>query len=134
IGSGEAPLSIDGGAGFDTLLVSDTVLSGVRIGGIEQIVLGSGVTAVTLSSAQLAGVDHITQADGAAFTINAPSAGTYSLAGMTITGIATLSGSSGADTLIGSSGDDVLNGMPATTCSMAEPAQTRSTAAMESTR
>src|SRR6185295_15030523 len=43
-------------------------------------------------------------------TINAASAGAYSLAGMTITGIATLSGSAGADILIGSAGDDILNG------------------------
>jgi Ca2+-binding RTX toxin-like protein len=68
------------------------------------------VNAITLSGAQLADVEHITQADGAAFTINAASAGTYSLAGMTITGIATLSGSAGADILIGSAGDDILNG------------------------
>src|SRR6267142_938570 len=101
IGTGEAAPgeSIDGGAGFDRLLVSDpnADLSAVTITGIEEIVLGSGVSAIALSSAQLADVEHITQADGAAFTINAASAGVYSLAGMTITGIATLSGSSGAD-------------------------------------
>jgi Ca2+-binding RTX toxin-like protein len=103
---------IDGGAGFDRLVITDpnTDLSGVTITGIEEIVLGSGVSAVTLSAAQLAGVERITQADGAAITINAASAGTYSLAGMTIDGIATLNGSSGVDTLIGSSGDDILNG------------------------
>jgi Ca2+-binding RTX toxin-like protein len=114
IGSGEAAAgeSIDGGAGFDRLLVSDpnTDLSAVTITGIEEIVLGTGVSTVTLSSAQLADVDLITQADGAAFTINAATAGTYSLAGMTITGIATLSGSSSADTLIGSLGSDILDG------------------------
>lgn len=114
IGVGEAAPgeSIDGGAGFDRLVVSDpnADLSAVTITNVEEIVLGSGVNALTLSSAQLADVEHITQADGAAFTINAASAGVYSLAGMTITGIATLSGSSGADILIGSSGDDILNG------------------------
>jgi Ca2+-binding RTX toxin-like protein len=114
IGSDEAAPgeSIDGGAGFDRLLVSDpnTDLSGVTITGIEEIVLGSGVSAITLSSAQLADVDLITQADGAAFTINAASAGTYSLADKTFAGIVTLSGSSGADILIGSAGDDILNG------------------------
>src|SRR5262249_44431594 len=115
IGIGEAAPGeiIDGGAGFDTLLVSDpdpNHLSGVTLISIEEIMLGSGVSALTLSGAQLADVNHITQADRAAFTINAASAGTYSLAGMTITGLATLSGSSGADTLIGSSVNDILNG------------------------
>jgi Ca2+-binding RTX toxin-like protein len=114
IGSGDvAPGEIiDGGAGFDRLVISDpnTDLSGVTITGIEEIVLGSGVSAVTLSSAQLVGVERITQADGAAVTINAASAGTYSLAGLAIAGVATLSGSSGDDILIGSSGDDILNG------------------------
>jgi len=114
IGVGEAAPgeSIDGGAGFDRLLVSDpnADLSAVTITGIEEIVLGSGVSAVTLGSAQLADVGHITQADGAAFTINAASAGTYSLAEKTFASIVTLSGSSGDDTLIGSSGDDILNG------------------------
>jgi Ca2+-binding RTX toxin-like protein len=114
IGVGEAAPgeSIDGGAGFDKLVVSDpnADLSAVTITNIEEIVLGSGVTAITLSGAQLAGVEHISQADGAGFAINAGSAGVYSLAGMTIDGIATLSGSSGVDTLIGSSGDDILNG------------------------
>jgi Ca2+-binding RTX toxin-like protein len=114
IGVGEAAAgeSIDGGAGFDRLVISDpnTDLSAVTITGIEEIVLGSGVTAITLSGAQLAQVEHITQADGAAFSINAASAGTYSLAGMTITGVATLNGSLGADVLIGSAGDDILNG------------------------
>jgi Ca2+-binding RTX toxin-like protein len=114
IGSGEAAPgeSIDGGAGFDRLLVSDpnADLSAVTITGIEEIVLGSGVSAITLGSVLLADVEHISQADGAAFTINAASAGTYSLADKTLTGIVTLSGSSGDDTLIGSSGDDILNG------------------------
>jgi Ca2+-binding RTX toxin-like protein len=85
-------------------------LSAVTITNVEEIDLATGVTAVTLSGAQLAGVEHISQADGASFTINAASAGVYSLAGMTIMGIATLSGSSGADILIGSSGDDILDG------------------------
>ncbi|MFL6972581.1 MAG: calcium-binding protein, partial [Xanthobacteraceae bacterium] len=109
VASGEI---IDGGAGFDRLVISDpnTDLSGVTITGIEEIVLGPGVSAVTLSGAQLAGVERITQADGAAVTINAASAGTYSLAGIAIAGIATLGGSSGDDTLIGSAGDDILNG------------------------
>src|SRR5262249_38517653 len=100
------------GDGFDRLLVSDSNvdLSKVTITGIEAIVLGTGVSAVTLSSEQLADVGLITQADGAAFTINAASAGTYSLADKTFTGLVTLSGSSDADTLIGSSGDDILNG------------------------
>jgi len=114
IGVGDAAPGeiIDGGAGFDRLVINDpnVDLSTLTITNVEEIVLGSGVSAITLSGAQLAGVERITQADGAAVTINAASAGTYSLAGMTIDGIATLNGSSGVDTLIGSSGDDILNG------------------------
>jgi len=114
IGVGEAAPgeSIDGGAGFDRLVINDpnVDLSTLTITGIEEIILGSGVNAITLSGAQLAGIDHITQADGAAFTINAASGGTYSLADITFAGSATLNGSSDADILIGSSGDDILNG------------------------
>jgi Ca2+-binding RTX toxin-like protein len=105
---------IYGGAGFDRLLVYDpnADLSVVLISGIEEIVLSSGVRAVTLGSAQLADVERITQADGSGqpLIINAASAGTYSLGNMTVTGVVTLNGSSGTDTLIGSSGDDTLNG------------------------
>jgi len=114
IGVGEAAPgeSIDGGAGFDRLVISDpdVDLSTLTITGVEEIVLASGMSAVTLSSAQLADIKRITQADDAAFVINAASAGTYSLADKTFTGIVTLNGSSGADILIGSSVGDILNG------------------------
>jgi Ca2+-binding RTX toxin-like protein len=114
IGVGEAVAgeSIDGGAGFDRLVINDpnVDLSTLTITGIEQIVLGSGVTAITLGGAQLANIALISQADDEAFTINAASAGTYSLADKIFTGIVTLNGSAGADILIGSAGDDILNG------------------------
>jgi len=107
--------SIDGGAGIDKLVVGDNDMGNLpflAIANMEELDLASGVTAITLNAAQLADFDTIKSLDGsgARFSINAASAGTYSLAGKTITGIVTLNGSSGADTLIGSSGDDTLNG------------------------
>ena len=47
---------------------------------------------------------------GQALTINASTAGTYSLAGKTTTSAITLKGVNGNDTLIGSSGNDTLTG------------------------
>src|SRR4029453_6114653 len=84
----------------------------VNITNMEKLEFASGVTGVTLTSAQLAEFKTIVHQDGsgAAFSITAHDAGTYSLAGKTITGILTFTGSSGADTLIGSSGADILNG------------------------
>jgi hypothetical protein len=75
---------------------------------MEELFLNSGVKNIVLGYEQLAAFDTITHQDGsgAAFSITARLAGTYSLEGKTITGILTLNGSSGDDTLIGSAGDD----------------------------
>lgn len=109
VSSGEA---IDGGNGTDKLVVGNNSMnpSAMTVTNMEELYLNSGVTAITLSASQLADFETITQATSAGFTITAASAGTYSLSGKTLTGTATLSGSSGADTLTGSSNADTING------------------------
>jgi Ca2+-binding RTX toxin-like protein len=92
------------------------VTNGVNISGIssitnmEELDIGSGSPlSVTVGSGQLD--DFTTIASGSnPFTINAASAGTYSLAGKTLGGAVTLVGSSGVDTLTGSSGNDTITG------------------------
>jgi Ca2+-binding RTX toxin-like protein len=112
--SGEVPSgeSIDGGNGTDRLTVGNNSMnpSAMTVANMEELYLNSGVTAITLSSSQVADFETITQASSSAFTITAAAAGTYSLSGKTLTGAATLSGSSGADTLTGSSNADTING------------------------
>lgn len=114
INSGEVTSgdSIDGGNGTDRLTVGNNSMnpSAMTVANMEELYLNSGVTAVTLSASQLADFETITQASSASFSITAAAAGTYSLAGKTISGAATLNGSSGADTLTGSSGADTVNG------------------------
>jgi Ca2+-binding RTX toxin-like protein len=115
INSNEVPVgeTIDGGNGFDKLVVGNSNMHpGATVSNMEELDLASGVSSVFLTSAQLADFETITHLDGsgAAFSITAQNAGTYSLADKTITGILTLNGSSGADTLIGSAGDDILSG------------------------
>ena len=115
INSNEVPSgeTIDGGAGYDKLVVGNSNMHpGATISNMEELDLASGLQEVFLTSAQLADFDVITHLDGggASFSITAQNAGTYSLAGKTITGILTLNGSSGADTLIGSAGNDILSG------------------------
>jgi Ca2+-binding RTX toxin-like protein len=114
IASGEVPSgeSIDGGNGTDRLTVNNSGMnpSSMTVANMEELYLNSGVTAITLSASQLVDFETITQATSAAFTITAASAGAYSLAGKTLTGAATLNGSSGADTLTGSANADTING------------------------
>lgn len=104
--------SIDGGNGTDRLTVGNNSMnpSAMTVTNMEELYLGSSVTAVTLAASQLADFETITQASSSAFTITAAAAGTYSLSGKTLAGAATLSGSSGADTLTGSSNADTVNG------------------------
>src|SRR5262249_52360354 len=105
---------IDGGDDFDRLIVGDKNMHPFRtaIAHMEELDFGFGVQNVFLSPEQLAAFNTIgsLEVNGAAFSITAEFAGTYSLAGKTINGILTLNGSSDADTLIGSSGDDILDG------------------------
>src|SRR4029077_1144923 len=104
---------IDGGDGFDKLVVSNNNMNpGSSFLNMEELFLNSGVKNIVLGYEQLAAFATITHQDGsgAAFSITARLAGTYSLEGKTITGILTLNGSSGDDTLIGSAGDDILRG------------------------
>jgi Ca2+-binding RTX toxin-like protein len=114
--SGEVPSgeSIDGGNGTDRLTVGNNSMnpSAMTVANMEELYLNSGVTALTVSASQLADFETITHQSGSgqAFTLTAAAAGTYSLAGKTITGVVTLAGSSGADTLTGSSGNDTVNG------------------------
>jgi Ca2+-binding RTX toxin-like protein len=114
--SGEVPSgeSIDGGNGTDRLTVGNSGMnpSSMAVANMEELYLNTGVTALTVSAAQLADFETITHQSGGsqAFSLTAAAAGTYSLAGKTITGVPTLNGSSGADTLTGSSGNDTVNG------------------------
>src|SRR5262249_55840023 len=115
INSNEVPSgeTIDGGAGFDKLVVGNNNMHpNATISNMEELDLASGVRDVFLTAAQLADFDTIKDLDGsgAAFSIPAQTAGTYSLAGKTIVGHVTLTGTSGNDVLIGSSGDDTLKG------------------------
>jgi Ca2+-binding RTX toxin-like protein len=115
IGSGEVPSGeiIDGGDGTDRLTVANSGMTPLAtLSNMEELYLDSGVTAINLTAAQLDDFDTITHQNGGsqAFSITAQAAGTYSLAGKTITGVATLNGSSGNDTLTGSSGNDTLRG------------------------
>src|SRR5262249_47053004 len=104
---------MNGNDGFDRLVVSNNNMNpGSRFFNMEELFLSSGVKNIVLGPAQLAAFNTITHQDGsgAAFSITARIAGTYSLAGKTITGILTLNGSAGDDTLIGSAGNDILAG------------------------
>jgi Ca2+-binding RTX toxin-like protein len=127
--------SIDGGAGFDQLVISDpnADLSTLTITGIEEIVLGSGVSAVSLKLTGfndvfigagtvfggggddrligLSGDDHFT--GGAGNDLLEAGAGNDTLLGDGVAGVAgndLLFGNAGDDVLVGGSGDDSLWG------------------------
>ena len=120
-GNVEAGESINGGLGYDKLVVANLInLNGVTLTNMEELTM-TGTGAITVSGGQLDAFSAIVDTLGAttAFTINAAAAGIYNLAGKTITGIVTVNGSTGndvitgsaaADTLTGGAGNDTING------------------------
>lgn len=99
---------IDGGAGSNRISSWNADLSAASISNVQT--LGAHLDYVTLTAAQLAGFSTLIAYDGTPVTLNAASAGTYSLAGKTLTGTFNLNGSTGNDTLAGGTGAQLLSG------------------------
>ncbi len=99
---------MNGGAGNNRISSWNANLSAATISNIQT--LGAHLDYVTLTAAQLAGFSTLNAYSGTAITLNAAGAGTYSLAGKTLTGTFNLNGSSGNDTLAGGTGAQTLSG------------------------
>jgi Ca2+-binding RTX toxin-like protein len=113
---------VNGGMGYDKLAVGglNAEISGAALYNMEELDIGYSST-VYLASGQLDAFSAIVDAGGNTdtFYITGTNAGTYSLAGKSITGQLilhgssgndTITGSAGADTLFGDDGNDVING------------------------
>ena len=105
--------TVDGGTGQDKLVVNDNAnIAGITsIAGVEELdVTGSVAPSITVGSGQLAAFATIASGNLRSITIHAAGAGTYSLAGKTLSAIVTLNGSSSDDVLTGSAGNDIILG------------------------
>lgn len=109
--------TIDGSSGSDTLITTGGNLSLASIYSVETMQI-SGSDA-TLSSSQLSDFTTLENSYSGPVTLTASAAGTYSLAGKTVTGVFNLTGTSGDDTftgnnvaqtLTGNGGSDILDG------------------------
>jgi hypothetical protein len=93
----------------DSSLFTQGDISGATLTGVHTL---GGIGDITLNATQLAGVSAIinSKTPTSELVLKAASAGTYSLAGKSISGGVGLNGSSGNDTLTGSSGVNTING------------------------
>ena len=109
-GFSESPTGevMNGGAGSNRISSWNADLSAATISNIQT--LGAHLDYVTLTAAQLSGFNTLIAYGGTPITLNASGAGTYSLAGKTLTGAFNLNGSSGNDTLAGDTGAQTLSG------------------------
>ncbi len=109
-GFSESPTGevMNGGTGSNSISSWNADLSAATISNIQT--LGAHLDYVTLTAAQLSGFNTFIAYGGTPITLNASGAGTYSLAGKTLTGAFNLNGSSGNDTLAGGTGAQTLSG------------------------
>ncbi len=111
--------TIDGGAGTDTLRVTDGTIDLLddTVIGIEVIeLLGTGNAVLRADGADLVGLTQINAIDAGRVTIDIRNANNVDLSGVTFGGIdtdegdtITIGGTSGADTITGSDQDEVID-------------------------
>ncbi len=109
-GFSESPTGevMNGGTGSNRISSWNADLSAATISNIQT--LGAHLDYVTLTAAQLGVFNTLIAYGSSPITLNAASAGSYSLAGKTLTGTFNLNGSMGNDTLAGGTGVQTLSG------------------------
>ncbi len=109
-GFSESPTGevMNGGAGSNRISSWNADLSAATISNIQT--LGAHLDYVTLTAAQLSGFNTLIAYGGTPIALNAVGAGTYSLAGKTLSGAFNLNGTTGSDTLAGGTGAQTLSG------------------------